>query len=205
MVEEEVEEAPAIGRRERNKQRVRERIYASAISLFAEEGYDQATVDAIADRADVARGTFFNYFQHKEDIINAWEERRGAKLRTRLEESLSSKEMSAALLMRMCLSILAELNEEERDVAPALVTAWVKTGKPILAEPHIAAIFTELVERGQRRGEIRADVEAERVGNLLRDAYLGILFRWSRVGPSGMDIDQELQYVLKICLRGILA
>ncbi|XIE78981.1 TetR/AcrR family transcriptional regulator [Streptomyces sp. SBR177] len=66
-----------LGRRERNKLKVKERLYSSAIALFAEQGYDETSIDEIVERADVARGTFFNYFQRKEDLLGAWGESGG--------------------------------------------------------------------------------------------------------------------------------
>lgn len=47
----------------------RGRIAAAAFDLFASQGYDGTTVDAIAERAGIARRTFFRYFRSKEDVI----------------------------------------------------------------------------------------------------------------------------------------
>jgi AcrR family transcriptional regulator len=48
-----------LGRRERRKLEVRTRIYSAARELFAKQGFDETTVDEIAERADVAPATFF--------------------------------------------------------------------------------------------------------------------------------------------------
>src|SRR3954452_20352532 len=47
----------------------RSRIAGAARELFASQGYDRTTVDAIAERAGVARRTFFRYFRSKDDVI----------------------------------------------------------------------------------------------------------------------------------------
>jgi AcrR family transcriptional regulator len=47
----------------------RARIAAAAFELFAAQGYDNTTVDAIAERAGIARRTFFRYFRSKDDVI----------------------------------------------------------------------------------------------------------------------------------------
>ena len=47
----------------------RRRIADAARELFASQGYDRTTVDAIAGRAGVARRTFFRYFRSKDDVI----------------------------------------------------------------------------------------------------------------------------------------
>jgi AcrR family transcriptional regulator len=45
------------------------RIAAAARDLFADRGYEQTTVEAIAERAGVGRRTFFRYFRSKDDAI----------------------------------------------------------------------------------------------------------------------------------------
>ena len=49
--------------------RVREDLTAAAISLFLAQGYDETTVDEIAEAAGVARRTFFRYFRTKDDAV----------------------------------------------------------------------------------------------------------------------------------------
>ena len=55
--------------RERKKQRTRESIVDSATRLFTVQGYDGTTLAQVAEDADVATSTFFNYFPTKVDIV----------------------------------------------------------------------------------------------------------------------------------------
>lgn len=54
---------------ERKRAAMRQRIATAAARLVASRGLAGATVDLIADAADIGRATFFRYFNSKEDAV----------------------------------------------------------------------------------------------------------------------------------------
>ena len=59
----------ARGLRERKKARTRADIVRAAYNQFRKNGFDKATIDAIAAEAGVARRTYFRYFESKEAVV----------------------------------------------------------------------------------------------------------------------------------------
>src|SRR5688572_9909759 len=79
-----------LSRRERKKDETRKRIFKAAVKLFKDKGFEATTVDEITERADVAKGTFFNYFPKKEAILGYLSEVRLAEAEENAESVLAS-------------------------------------------------------------------------------------------------------------------
>ncbi|MCS3662867.1 TetR/AcrR family transcriptional regulator [Salinibacter ruber] len=63
---------PSLSRRERERKRRRQAMLDAARAVFAEEGYADATLDEIAERAEFGKGTLYNYFEGgKEELFLA--------------------------------------------------------------------------------------------------------------------------------------
>jgi AcrR family transcriptional regulator len=56
-------------RREREKEERRQSILRAARQVFFEHGFHRATVDDLAERAEVSKGTVYLYFESKETIL----------------------------------------------------------------------------------------------------------------------------------------
>ncbi|MDL2082068.1 TetR/AcrR family transcriptional regulator [Streptomyces sp. GXMU-J15] len=204
MTVEEPQPARSPGRRERSRQRMHDRLYTSALELFAEQGYERTTIDQITERADVARGTFFNHFQRKEDLVTTWAQQRQEKLQAFMEKSLDHEGDDTTVQLERCMSALADFNEAERDLTKVMLTAWVKSGQPLLEEPEYAGhIFVRIISAGQARGDVALDIDPVAAGNMLRDAYLGLLYRWTQVADEKVPLHIELRALLRIALTGI--
>jgi AcrR family transcriptional regulator len=65
------EKKPAGGRVARRKARTRAGLLAAARELFAANGLQETTIAEIAEHADIAIGSFYNYFRTKEELLDA--------------------------------------------------------------------------------------------------------------------------------------
>lgn len=64
------EEDPCEPGRHPAKSSAKERVLEAALQVFSEKGFHQATVEEIADRAGVGKGTLYRYFSSKETLFN---------------------------------------------------------------------------------------------------------------------------------------
>jgi AcrR family transcriptional regulator len=49
----------------------RRALLTAAAQAFAERGYHQTTIDSVSETAGVAKGTIYNYFSSKEEVLHA--------------------------------------------------------------------------------------------------------------------------------------
>lgn len=61
-----------MNRRERKKGDTKDSIITSAIDFFKAKGFNETSMEEIAEKSDVSKGTLYNYFRDKESILVAY-------------------------------------------------------------------------------------------------------------------------------------
>jgi AcrR family transcriptional regulator len=192
----------AITRRERKKREATNRIVESAAALFAARGYGATTMDDIGERADVSRATVFNYFARKEDIVLAWFTDRRAEFARLLAESDGQGDTSGRL--RAAFGALAHIFERSPEIGRGMVRAWLQAGGPLLTpESDTSRLFAAVIRDGQDAGDIAGEIDPDRTGYILFDAYVGELNRWATAEGKPRDLERPLLAMLEIILSGI--
>lgn len=102
-----------LGRREQHKRSTRRALEDAALALFARDGFDATTVEAIAERAEVSPRTFFRYFATKDEVLDmGWAGRRERILALIVTAPPALDDLPAAL---WALERIADELEPERD------------------------------------------------------------------------------------------
>lgn len=172
-----------VGRRERNSAERRERLFRSALELFARKGFAETTVEDITNAADLGKGTFFNYFPSKEHILLGFGEMQLGKLQVAFEE-MRSQNVPVPVFMR---SLGARMTQEPirnpaiiRILLQAFLTDDSKVRQPMLElQNRVIAIHTEMIRIGQQRGEVRNDLPPEVIAHVFRQTIFGTLLIWT--------------------------
>lgn len=103
------------GLRERKQQQTRQRIMEAALRLFASDGYEATSVEAVAEAADVSRRSFFHYFASKDDILASWQAGMPDLLRAALDAQPDG--VSPLQMLRTALSELPAAFDREQALA----------------------------------------------------------------------------------------
>jgi AcrR family transcriptional regulator len=172
----------ALGRRARRRAETREGIVRAALKLFARQGFFATTVEQITQAADVGKGTFFNYFPSKEHVLTGFGEFQLAKIRAALEEARQRAAPMRVVTRRLLLA-LAAMPGESPELVRSFLLVILSSGsaRPLILQKlgQGRRLLGELVAVGQRRGEIRADLERTAVAGHLQQMFFGGLLLWT--------------------------
>ena len=140
--------SPTPGRRERRKTQNRRALLTCAQALFTEQGIGATRIEDITERADVAKGVFYNYFPSKDDIIAELLEEALVALRQRYPENQGCPDLVTRLhgLARAHLDHLRE--HPEHIVLLHQTRGLIKLGKD--AGPLQQVLLDYVMELGAR-------------------------------------------------------
>jgi AcrR family transcriptional regulator len=191
-----------LSRRERKKLETRQALQESALNLFHERGFDGATVEDITERADVAKGTFFNYFSSKEALLRelvAWQ---FEKLCEALDVEQGAPESPIARL-KLLTRLLHGLTVRDWHLFQrAYASRLSGTPPPHEAKRRLTGLASDLVREAQACGQVRSDVEPEMVSDLLFAAH----FRRLRVAfhrGEALPPAEDSEHVVDLLMNGL--
>ncbi len=186
-----------ISRRERKKIKTRRRLLQAALQLFRQHGYDATTVEQIAEAADVAKSTFFNYFETKETILPALAEWRLEQLKEALLPERGAPASPIARI-KLILHLVADDPLADPVLAQRLFVVW---GHNLDLNPAHALtdLLAEQVRQAQGADEIRADLSPVYLGSIIRALFFQQLmtcYHDQRAIPLPERLDETIDLLL---------
>lgn len=168
---------------------VRRRLLEAAARRFAELGVDGAGVDAISVAAGFAKGTIYNYFASKEDLLDAVLEDAARRVAERFASSDDPGRDTRSRLAALARADVAELREHEGFFKVVVREALTfRPSRHARLTAHLAP-FVAAVERVLASGMTRGEVGRERPASELALLFTGLLAllygqRWASEGVS---------------------
>jgi AcrR family transcriptional regulator len=189
--------SPPADRRQRRSAEIRERLFRAALTLFAEKGFVETTVEDITNAADVGKGTFFNHFPSKDHLLLAFGEMQLAKL----EEAIEGARRTNMPMQEFLRSLGTRMTQEPtrnpaiiRTILQAYLSTTPVREAMMNLQKRAHALHTQIVELGQARGEIRDDLPAPEIANVFRQTIFGTLLLWSLYGDATLHARIETAF-----------
>lgn len=177
-----------------------DRLLDAALALFAERGYEQTTVEDIAERAGVSRSTFFRTYRSKEDVIFPVHDQLLAAIGQRLD---TSTEATALLAVSDAVRLVLRhyLVEGERARLRYRLTSRVPAlrDREFASQAQYQRLFREFIAdwMGEQPG---AALRSELMAAAVVAAHNHVLRRWLRgeaVDPLA-EVDAALRDVVDL-------
>ncbi len=169
-------------RRERKARRIH--ILDAAEKTFLEQGFDNVTVDDIAAKAEVAKGTLYLYFKNKNDLFVALMLRRRKPILEAFGElqadATNGLDLVARLIRTQQTALAADPPEFRKLFLRHIVNGPPAELTPDVEQLHkmlerIISTYINAIVRGQQDGSIRKDVEAAMVTAQIWGGVIGAL------------------------------
>lgn len=185
----------------------RKALFEAAIGVIAEDGYADATIDKISSRANVAKGTFYNYFDTRQELFDQLLPNLGERMlqyiRAHLDDSLTGIAREKKRIetyfdfCRKTPGFLRVLNEAEV-FAPKAYRRHVK----LFYEGYLRSLV-----RSMKRGEISGFSEDE-LGVVVfmlmgMRSYITMLYQDGYIDRSKVQLEQVIETYLKFVDRAL--
>jgi AcrR family transcriptional regulator len=184
-----------------SKPAARTRLADAAFALFDERGYEQTTVDDIAERAGVGRTTFFRHYRSKEDVIFPDHDRLLVLIRDRLATSNHSTAL-VAVSDAVRLVLLHYLDEGELARRRYALTSKVTTlrDREIASVARYQRLFREFIADWMGDPTESASLRAELMAAAVVAAHNHVLRRWLRgeAADPVTEVDEAMREVLAL-------
>ena len=76
-----------LGKRDKQKLKVRERLMKEGLALFSSSGFEKTTVAHIVEKSGIARGTFYNYFPDTQKLFDALIEELNQNIKVAIQQT----------------------------------------------------------------------------------------------------------------------
>jgi AcrR family transcriptional regulator len=172
--------ADTIGRRERKKVAVRERILAVAADLIAADGLADTTVDRIAERADISQATFFNYFPSKRALVESLIDLLLTQFDRVVDEAHGVGATATAKLQAL-FQISAQMGSCEHRLLRDIIAESLRepTDRHYGSLGRVRSVFAGDIAESQERGEVRSDRSAEALADATLGLYVSVFLFWT--------------------------
>ena len=158
-------------------------ILQAATEVFAEQGFASVTVAEIADRAGIGKGTVYEYFSSKDELLFAVFEWMNEGIFERIHTLLEDGGTSHGRLQRL-LDLGARITREQVEMQAVVLDFWSASRGTKVEERYNQAclktfrayrrLVADVIREGQVTGELRSYVDPEAVAIMMVAAMDGL-------------------------------
>ncbi len=195
-------------KKEMIEEMMKEALYRASASVISDHGWPGLTMERVAESAGVSKGTVYNYFRDKKDLVWFVMTSLAQEVEDRINQIIEGNETSVDALKEI---ISHELRGRRQNAH--MVTAFIQAfqEEPELRErmfssnhpfSRVERMTRDLFTRGIERGEFRA-VDPVAMVAVLNSILMGISRQWAS-GQLDLSTDVMTDFVISLLGEGLI-
>jgi AcrR family transcriptional regulator len=186
-----------------HREQIAQRILDKSIEIFLRNGYEETTISEITQAVGIAKGTFYNFYTSKRDILIHWAAQVFLNLDFR-EAFRSDRNFRQNMDVLIDLLVTYIKNDEVLFVC-FLKELAIEQGVAEEDEQFdFVGILSMIAEQSSDR-DIIASPDKDLKIKVLNDALFMGMIRWFNTGKTADGLSSYMQDIVHICLSGILS
>jgi AcrR family transcriptional regulator len=199
-----------ISRRQREALMHRQLILDTAVKLFSERGYENVSMQEIANEAEFAVGTIYKFFENKENLYRSILITKAQEVHHQFDEVLS-RQGDALDLIREFVEVFAQIVEDNRDIVRLYFSESrgirFQTRKEFESEmqemeKRTAAKLNALMQRAIDAGQVK-DLSPDYLSITLGGMLDGFFIKWVD-DPERYPMRDVVPFILNCFLTGVV-
>jgi TetR/AcrR family fatty acid metabolism transcriptional regulator len=184
----------------------RQMIIHAAIEVFSRNGFQDATIAEIAQKANVAEGTIYQYFKNKEDLFFSIPIDKTKEFYSELELHLQGIHGAENKIRKFVWYYFYHLQENPEYARALMLEMRVNrnfaNAKAFEAYRPLTHKILEIIEEGQEEGSFRKNVSKYMIRHLILGLLEHIVTRWLLKGEKG-DMLELYDEAVELLIQGI--
>ncbi|MFP4016557.1 MAG: TetR/AcrR family transcriptional regulator [Halanaerobiales bacterium] len=184
------------------RQEIKENIFKSAVRLFKEKDYYGVSVKDITQDVGIAKGTFYNYYSSKREILLLWSREKFINLDIR---SVIDREKSIEQNLYSLIEVLTHKIEGDEDLFTSFLKEFMMMyyENPSGKRLNLKQVLYIVISASKDFNEIGEDYIELKV-KVLKNAIFMELVDWFFQEKELEGLEQVLRDTVKVTLHGLL-
>jgi TetR/AcrR family fatty acid metabolism transcriptional regulator len=188
----------------RRREETRQRLLDSALAVFAQHGYERATVDEIVREAGFSKGAFYVHFESKEDLF--WEMLQ-ARIAAQQEALRQAMDLSAPTTELRVLTAIFDVEKQDRSWPAMYMEFAAHAARNEKVRERLSVLYerwhsftVEMLKAGQAAGRVRTDQDVEFMASVLIAVIEGSMMQ-SRLAPQSVRLSEMVEPLSRLLME----
>lgn len=191
--------------RESRKKELKKQIFLHAMQLFHEKGFEKVTVQEITVKCGIGKGTFFNYFAKKEDILLYLGESQIDLLQQSIEKHQNidpPKEQIRRVLDELLLHFSSH-SELMKLATLEIIKSASLAGKESKSVQLLHQQLASMIDSAKQKGKLNSRWETDVIATAIVGVYFHTILSWTLLEVQYTTISESFSKQFDVVWEGI--